>query len=63
MPDDKPAKAREHREGPIFYPVTGEAYAREIAEKWNLKESSSGYVTRFRIGAEFIESQWLWVEQ
>ena len=38
---------------PIFYPVTNEAYAAEIAEKWNVPESGSGYVTRFEVLAEF----------
>ena len=38
-------------EQPIFYPVCNERYAREIAEKWNVKESGSGYVTRFAVDA------------
>lgn len=38
-------------EQPIFYPVLNKKYAREIAEKWNVKESSDhkGYVTRFEV--------------
>ncbi len=43
---------------PIFYPVTSEGYAREIAEKWNTKDSQSGYagyVTRFQVKNSFIE--------
>lgn len=37
-------------EQPIFYPVLHEAYACEIAEKWNAKtEDSLGYVTRFEV--------------
>jgi hypothetical protein len=32
---------------PIFYPVTNEKYAAEIAEKWNVKDSGYGAVTRF----------------
>lgn len=38
-------------EQPIFYPVLNEKYAREIAEKWNVKETSDhkGYVTRFEV--------------
>ena len=39
---------------PIFYPVANEAYAAEIAEKWNVPESGSGYVTRFEVQAEFM---------
>lgn len=41
-------------EQPILYPVTNEEYARRIAEKWNVKESGSGYVTRFAVREEFI---------
>lgn len=31
-----------------------EEYARHIAEKWNVKESGSGYVTRFAVREELI---------
>ena len=41
-------------EQPIFYPVTNEAYARHIAEQWNVKESGAGYVTRFAVREDFI---------
>lgn len=41
-------------EQPIFYPVTNERYAAEIAEKWNVKASGFGAVTRFRVKAEFM---------
>ncbi|WP_417481441.1 hypothetical protein [Maricaulis sp.] len=36
-------------EQPIFYPVTNEAYARQIARDWNVvhNEDRRGYVTRF----------------
>jgi hypothetical protein len=34
-------------EQPIFYPVTNEAYARQIAETWNTKSGTlAGFVTR-----------------
>lgn len=39
-------------EQPIFYPVCNEAYAAEIARKWNPKDTTSGYagfVTRFEV--------------
>lgn len=36
-------------EQPIFYPVTNERYAMEIATRWNIKDSGVGYVTRFRV--------------
>ena len=39
---------------PIFYPVTNEQYAIEIAAKWNVRESGSGYVTRFRVRKAFM---------
>jgi hypothetical protein len=41
-------------EQPIFYPVTNEEYARHIAEQWNVKESGSGYVTRFAVREDFM---------
>lgn len=40
---------------PIFYPVTNEAYAAQIARDWNVKASGSGYVTRFRVRREFMD--------
>ena len=38
-------------EQPIFYPVLNEEYAREIAEKWNTKDTDDhkGFVTRFEV--------------
>lgn len=41
-------------EQPIFYPVTTEAYAVQIARDWNAKASGSGYVTRFEVKASFL---------
>jgi hypothetical protein len=41
-------------EQPIFYPVTNEAYAIQIARDWNVKASGSGFVTRFRVKTEFM---------
>lgn len=41
-------------EQPIFYPVTNERYAREIAERWNVPESGGGFVTRFAVRAEVV---------
>ena len=43
------------REQPIFYPVTNERYAAEIAERWNVKSSGVGYVTKFEVRKEFAE--------
>jgi hypothetical protein len=43
---------------PIFYPLTNEAYAVQIARDWNAKDPASGfvgYVTRFRVRAEFMQ--------
>lgn len=41
-------------EQPIFYPVLNEAYAAEIAEKWNTKTADGrGYVTRFELNDEY----------
>jgi len=42
-------------EQPVFYPVTSEEYAREIAVKWNVRESGVGYVTRFEVRKEFVD--------
>lgn len=42
-------------EQPIFYPVTNEQYAREIAVQWNIKDSGVGYVTRFCVKKEFMD--------
>ncbi len=42
-------------EQPIFYPVTNERYATEIASDWNVKESGSGFVTRFEVRLAFME--------
>ena len=41
-------------EQPIFYPVTNEAYATQIARDWNTKHGSRrGYVTRFDVEADY----------
>ena len=42
-------------EQPIFYPVTNEAYAAQIARDWNVKASGSGYVTRFDLPTSFLD--------
>lgn len=42
-------------EQPIFYPVTNIYYAREIAAKWNVRDSGVGYVTKFRVKKEFAD--------
>lgn len=41
-------------EQPIFYPVTNERYAIEIAERWNAKSDGGGFVTRFAIDDVFL---------
>jgi len=43
-------------EQPIFYPVLNEEYAAQIARDWNARhnEDRRGYVTRFRVRAEFL---------
>ena len=45
-------------EQPIFYPVTNEAYAVQIARDWNTKDASNGkvgYVTRFEVDTAYLE--------
>lgn len=40
-------------EQPIFYPVTNEAYAAQIARDWNVPYYGAGYVLRFRVEADY----------
>jgi hypothetical protein len=45
-------------EQPIFYPVTNEAYARQIARDWNAlhNEDKRGYVVRFAVRRDVADS-------
>ena len=40
-------------EQPIFYPVLNEEYASDISRKWNVRDYGAGYITRFRVRADF----------
>ncbi len=40
---------------PIFYPVTNERYAEEIARDWNVPASGQGFVTRFEVLESFMD--------
>ena len=42
-------------EQPIFYPVTNQEYAEQIAREWNVKDSGVGYVTKFHVKSSFME--------
>jgi hypothetical protein len=42
-------------EQPIFYPVTNEEYATQIARDWNTRDGGIGYVTRFHVQSAFVE--------
>ncbi|MCL4262962.1 MAG: hypothetical protein KJ069_07090 [Anaerolineae bacterium] len=42
-------------EQPIFYPVTNEKYATEIAQRWNVQSSGSGFVTKFEVKKDFMD--------
>ena len=43
-------------EQPIFYPVTNEAYATQIARDWNTKfGSKTGFVTKFTVSKSFLD--------
>ena len=42
-------------EQPILYPVTNRAYAEQIARDWNVKNDGAGYVTMFRVRADFMQ--------
>jgi hypothetical protein len=39
---------------PIFYPVTNEADAIQIARDWNVKASGAGFVTKFAVDAYYL---------
>ena len=43
-------------EQPIFYPVTNEGYARQIAVDWNVRHNADGlgFVTRFSVKDDFL---------
>lgn len=45
-------------EQPIFYPVTNEEYATQIARDWNAKynEDKIGYVTKFEVQTDFLDN-------
>ena len=43
-------------EQPIFYPVTNEAYAIQIAKEWNVPASGIGFVTRFHVKKSFMDN-------
>ena len=40
---------------PIFYPVTNEEYAKDIAVEWNIKDSKVGFVTKFEVKKIFMD--------
>ena len=44
-------------EQPIFYPVTNEEYAAQIARDWNARynEEKVGYVTRFHVRKDYLD--------
>lgn len=42
-------------EQPLFYPVTNEPYATEIARDWNVAASGEGFVTRFEVKKSFMD--------
>lgn len=42
-------------EQPIFYPVTNQEYAEQIARDWNVKASGVGYVTKFLVKTSFMQ--------
>ena len=43
-------------EQPIFYPVTNEGYAAQIARDWNTKNGDKiGYVTKFSVRKSYLD--------
>ena len=43
-------------EQPIFYPVTNEEYAIQIARDWNVPASGSGFVTKFAVRTSYLNN-------
>lgn len=43
-------------EQPFFYPVLTEDYASRIAKKWNVPAYGAGYVTKFEVREDFLET-------
>lgn len=41
-------------EQPIFYPVLNELYAIQIARDWNAGPQTTGFVTEFRVDADYL---------
>lgn len=39
-----------------FYPVTTQQYAREITERWNVREYGVGYVAKFEVRKSFMDT-------
>ena len=39
----------------IFYPVTNEEYAKQIATQWNIRNSGLGFVTKFLVKKAFMD--------
>lgn len=39
---------------PIFYPVTNESYATQIARDFNVKSDGAGFVTKFDVDAYYL---------
>lgn len=42
-------------EQPIFYPVTNEKYAKEIATRWNINSDGVGFITKFEVKKSFMD--------
>jgi hypothetical protein len=40
---------------PIFSPVVTEDYAVKIARDWNVRDSGSGFVTRFAVRRDYLD--------
>ena len=41
-------------EQPIFYPVTNEPYAAQIARDWNVAASGCGFVLKFAVDSQYL---------
>lgn len=41
----------------FFFPLLTEAFANYIAQEWNVPNSGVGYIVRFRVDAEYLQTK------
>jgi len=40
---------------PFFFPLLDKQYAQRVARQWNLSNSGAGFVTQFKVQADFLD--------